>query len=90
MTTDKLLYQSDRFEQDPKKRVNFCPVSIELEKEEMLTIPTAQKMILGANTQKELSSVLAQIARKMAGVCSDSPETYDKLIEVEQKASKEH
>jgi len=90
MTTDKLLYQSDRFEQDPKKRVTFCPVSIKLEKEEMLTIPTAQKMILGANTQKELSSVLAQIARKMAGVCSDSPETYDKLIEVEQKASKEH
>mgnify|MGYP003154359291 CR=1 FL=1 len=90
MTTDKLLYQSDRFEQDPKKRVNFCPVSIELEKEEMLTIPAAQKMILDANTQKELSAVLAQIARKMAGVCSDSPETYDKLIEVEQKASKEH
>ena len=90
MTTDKILYQSDRFEQDPKKRVTFCPVSIELEKEEMLTIPTAQKMILAANTQKELSSVLAQIARKMAGVCSDSPETYDKLIEVEQKASKEH
>ena len=90
MTTDKLLYQSDRFEQDPKKRVTFCPVSIELEKEEMLTIPTAQKMILGANTQKELSSVLAQIARKLAGVCSDSPETYEKLIEVEQKASKEH
>ena len=90
MTTDKLLYQSDRFEQDPRKRVNFCPISIELEKEEMLTIPTAQKMILGANTQKELSSVLAQIARKMAGVCSDSPETYNKLIEVEQKASKEH
>jgi len=90
MTTDKLLYQSDRFEQDPKKRVTFCPISIELEKEEMLTIPTAQKMILGANTQKELSSVLAQIARKLAGVCSDSPETYEKLIEVEQKASKEH
>ena len=90
MTTDKLLYQSDRFEQDPKKRVNFCPVSIELEKEEMLTIPAAQKMILDANTQKELSAVLAQIASKMAGVCSDSPETYDKLIEVEQKASKEH
>ena len=90
MTTDKLLYQSDRFEQDPRKRVNFCPISIELEKEEMLTIPTAQKMILGANTQKELSSVLAQIARKLAGVCSDSPETYEKLIEVEQKASKEH
>jgi len=90
MTTDKILYQSDRFEQDPKKRVTFCPVSIELEKEEMLTIPTAQKMILGANTQKELSSVLAQIARKLAGVCSDSPETYNKLIEVEQKASKEH
>ena len=90
MTTDKILYQSDRFEQDPKKRVTFCPVSIELEKEEMLTIPTAQKMILGANTQKELSSVLAQIARKLAGVCSDSPETYEKLIEVEQKASKEH
>ena len=56
----------------------------------MLTIPVAQKMILGANTQKELSSVLAQIARKMAGECSDSQETYDKLIEVEQKASKEH
>jgi len=90
MTTDKLLYQSDRFEQDPKKRVTFCPISIELEKEEMLTIPAAQKMILGANTQKELSSVLAQIARKLAGVCSDSPETYEKLIEVEQKASKEH
>jgi len=90
MTTDKLLYQSDRHEEDPRKRVNFCPISIELEKEEMLTIPTAQKMILGANTQKELSSVLAQIARKLAGVCSDSPETYEKLIEVEQKASKEH
>ena len=90
MTTDKLLYQSDRYEEDPRKRVNFCPISIELEKEEMLTIPTAQKMILGANTQKELSSVLAQIARKLAGVCSDSPETYEKLIEVEQKASKEH
>ena len=90
MTPDKLLYQSDRHEEDPRKRVNFCPISIELEKDEMLTIPTAQKMILGANTQKELSSVLAQIARKMAGVCSDSPETYDKLIEVEQKASKEH
>jgi len=90
MTTDKILYQSDRFEQDPKKRVTFCPISIELEKEEMLTIPAAQKMILGANTQKELSSVLAQIARKLAGVCSDSPETYEKLIEVEQKASKEH
>ena len=90
MTTDKLLYQSDRLEEDPRKRVNFCPISIELEKEEMLTIPAAQKMILGANTQKELSSVLAQIARKLAGVCSDSPETYEKLIEVEQKASKEH
>ena len=90
MTSEKTLYRSDRFEEDPDKRVNFCPISFELEKEEMLTIPTAQKMILAANTQRELSSVLAQIARKMAGVCSDSPETYDKLIEVEQKASKEH
>ena len=90
MTAGKQLYQSDRFEEDPDKRVNFCPISFKLEKEEMLTIPTAQKMILGANTQKELSAVLAQIARKMAGVCSDSPETYEKLIEVEQKASKEH
>jgi len=90
MTAGKQLYQSDRFEEDPDKRVNFCPISFKLEKEEMLTIPAAQKMILDANTQKELSAVLAQIARKMAGVCSDSPETYDKLIEVEQKASKEH
>tara|TARA_Y100000296_G_scaffold66124_1_gene78047 strand:+ start:396 stop:668 length:273 start_codon:yes stop_codon:yes gene_type:complete len=90
MTAGKQLYQSDRFEEDPDKRVNFCPISFKLEKEEMLTIPTAQKMILDANTQKELSAVLAQIARKMAGVCSDSPETYNKLIEVEQKASKEH
>jgi hypothetical protein len=56
----------------------------------MLSIPTAQKMILDASTQKELSAVLAQIARTMAGVCSNSPETYHKLIEVEQRASKEH
>jgi len=90
MTADKILYQSDRFEQDPKKRVTFCPISIELEKDEMLSIPTAQKMILDASTQKELSAVLAQIARTMAGVCSNSPETYHKLIEVEQRASKEH
>ena len=90
MTSEKTLYRSDRFEEDPDKRVDFCPISFELEKEEMLTIPTAQKMILAANTQRELSSVLAQIARKMAGVCSDSPETYDKLKEIEQRAQKEH
>ena len=90
MTAEKTLYQSDRFEADPDKRVNFCPVSFELEKNEMLTIPTAQKMIKDANTQRELSAVLAEIARKMAGVCSDSPETYNKLREIEQRAQKEH
>jgi len=90
MTADKILYQSDKYEENPDKRVNYCPVSFDLEKNEMLSIPTAQKMILDASTQKELSAVLAQIARTMAGVCSNSPETYHKLIEVEQRASKEH
>jgi len=90
MTADKIPYQSDKYEENPDKRVTYCPVSFDLEKNEMLSIPTAQKMILDASTQKELSAVLAQIARTMAGVCSNSPETYHKLIEVEQRASKEH
>ncbi len=53
----------------------------------LLDIPQAQKMILDAKTQRDEAAVLASIAKQM-GICSDSPETFNKLEEIEQRAEK--
>ena len=50
-----------------------------------INIPDAQKMILEAKTQREEAAVLAHIAKSM-GICSNSPETYFKLQEIEERA----
>jgi hypothetical protein len=81
------LYQPDRFESDPGKRVTHCPVALTQEKPVLLDIPQAQKMILDAKTQRDEAAVLASIAKQM-GICSDSPETFNKLEEIEQRAEK--
>lgn len=78
-------YRPDRFESDPEKRVTHCPVAITQETNVQINIPEAQQMILEAKTQREEAAVLAQIAKSM-GICSNSPETYFKLQEIEQRA----
>ena len=79
------LYKPDRFEEDPEKRVTHCPVSLAQEKNVQINSPDAQKMILSAKPQREEAAVLAHIAKSM-GICSNSPETYFKLQEIEERA----
>jgi len=78
-------YKPDRYEEDPGKRVTDCPVSFAQEKNVQINIPEAQQMILAAKTQREEAAVLAHIAKSM-GICSNSPETYFKLQEIEERA----
>ena len=78
------IYKPDRFESDPEKRVTHCPVALTQETNVQINIPEAQQMILEAKTQREEAAVLAQIAKSM-GICSNSPETYFKLQEIDRK-----
>jgi hypothetical protein len=82
------LYTPDRFEPDPDKRTTSCPVAFTQETSVQINIPQAQQMILEAKTQREEAAVLASIAKSF-GICSNSPETFFKLEEIEGRAEKQ-
>jgi len=84
------IYQPDRFESDPDKRVTSCPVSLTQESQPVYSLPQFQKDYLNANTVKEQEKALIRFAKSNAAA-SDSPETYHKMEERLQKISeREH
>tara|TARA_R110002020_G_scaffold468796_1_gene693330 strand:+ start:451 stop:711 length:261 start_codon:yes stop_codon:yes gene_type:complete len=84
------IYQPDRFESDPDKRVTSCPVSLTQESQPVYSLPQFQKDYLDANTVKDQEKALIRFAKSHAAA-SDSPETHHKMEERLQKISeREH
>jgi|TARA_R100000049_G_C1923162_1_gene68017 hypothetical protein len=68
------LFDPDRFEPDPNKRLTVCPIG-DLSMQVPFRLPDYQKRYIDAKTKRERGKVLADFALKM-GISSDNPDVF--------------
>ena len=81
-----LIYEPDRFQEDPSKRIKSCPISTGSKMKEPYRIPDFQERYRKATTKREKVQVLRDWA-KTTGFLADAPDIFEDFRAEEQKAA---